>query len=312
MSFQGTAPLVSTSELTYFHTNPNAAFSYTVAGGLYSGSNTGGSFEAIYLVNASGAETDNVYTKFAVGNVSGFLSALMVGFVLDATHYFVASPGAVSGNISEVVFLIDNGSGQTSHTVSVSPVIPYNTATAFLTFYFAISGTTASVYVVNQTTGLITLAGSFNASAIVSAATLQTWSAGMYFEGSGIASFQMENYSWGPITDLTFKVVPNVVGDSQSVATAAVIAADLILGTVTSVIDPSTAGTILGQTPAAGTHVNFGTPVNITVSLGPVVPPRAVYGKFVGSPVFPPTLLIDAKGIKPRIYMPKENVTVKT
>ena len=37
-----------------------------------------------------------------------------------------------------------------------------------------------------------------------------------------------------------------------------------------------------------------------------------VYGKFVGSPVFPPTLLIDAKGIKPRIYAPKENVTVKT
>lgn len=37
-----------------------------------------------------------------------------------------------------------------------------------------------------------------------------------------------------------------------------------------------------------------------------------VYGKFVGSPVFPPTLLIDAKGIKPRVYAPKENVTVKT
>jgi hypothetical protein len=312
MSFQGTAPLVNPSELNYFHTNPNTGFSYTVAGGLYSGANTGGSFESVYSVAASGAETDNVYTKFAVGNTSGSLSALMVGLVLDATHYFVASPGGVGGFLFEVVFLINNGSGQSSHTVSVSPTVPYNTASAFLTFYFSISGTTATMYAVNQSTGLIANLASFNASAIVSAATLQTWSAGMYFAGSGLASFQMQNYSWGPNTDLTFKVVPNVVGDSQSVATAAIIAADLVLGTVTSVVDPSTAGTVLSQTPSAGTHVNFGTPVNITVSLGPVVPPKAVYGKFVGSPVFPPTLLIDAKGIKPRVYMPKENVTVKT
>lgn len=36
------------------------------------------------------------------------------------------------------------------------------------------------------------------------------------------------------------------------------------------------------------------------------------YGKFAGSAAYPPVLLIDAKGIKPRIWMPKENVTVKT
>jgi hypothetical protein len=37
-----------------------------------------------------------------------------------------------------------------------------------------------------------------------------------------------------------------------------------------------------------------------------------VYGKFAPAAAYPPALLINAKGIKPRVYMPKENVTVKT
>jgi hypothetical protein len=51
-------------------------------------------------------------------------------------------------------------------------------------------------------------------------------------------------------------------------------------------------------------------PLDVTFTV--VVPNVHVYGKFIGSLVFPPTLLIDAKGIKPRVYAPKENVTVKT
>lgn len=39
---------------------------------------------------------------------------------------------------------------------------------------------------------------------------------------------------------------------------------------------------------------------------------KDVYGKFAPAGSYAPTLLIDAKGIKPRIYMPKENVTVNT
>lgn len=59
---------------------------------------------------------------------------------------------------------------------------------------------------------------------------------------------------------------------------------------------------------------NFTPPIAAfpAVSCAPPVLTVHAYGKFVGSPVFPPTLLIDANGIKPRVYMPKENVTVKT
>lgn len=55
---------------------------------------------------------------------------------------------------------------------------------------------------------------------------------------------------------------------------------------------------------------DLSSPLDVTFSA--TVSTKTVYGKFVGSPVFPPTLLIDATGIKPRVYMPKENVTVKT
>ena len=48
----------------------------------------------------------------------------------------------------------------------------------------------------------------------------------------------------------------------------------------------------------------------ITVNVVGYLPPK--YAKFVQPKIYVPTLLIDAKGIKPRVYMPKENVTVKT
>lgn len=48
-------------------------------------------------------------------------------------------------------------------------------------------------------------------------------------------------------------------------------------------------------------------PLVLNVS-APVVPR---YGKFAGSRVFPPTLIVDAGNIKPRVWMPKENITVK-
>ncbi len=187
-------------------------------------------------------------------------------------------------------------------------MIPYNTASAFLTFYMAISGTVATAYAINQTTGLLTNLGSFDVSATMSAADLQTFSAGGYFEGVGPTSVSVKNWHWGPNSDLAHKTVPNVVGETQAQATTDIIAAGLVVGTIgTSASSP--AGFVLSQTPAPGTLANFGDPVNIVVSVGQLV---SVYGKFVGSPVFPPTLLVDAKGIKPRVYMPKENVTVKT
>jgi beta-lactam-binding protein with PASTA domain len=64
--------------------------------------------------------------------------------------------------------------------------------------------------------------------------------------------------------------VPNVMGETQAVATAAITSAGLVLGTVTTQTSSTTpSGTVISQSPAAGTQVNTGSAVNLVVSLGP-------------------------------------------
>jgi PASTA domain len=84
------------------------------------------------------------------------------------------------------------------------------------------------------------------------------------------------NFANGVATNFDFNYsspVPNVVGDSLFSATAAIIAAGYTLGTVTlanSLTIP--AGIVLTQSPAAGSSPGLGTPVNLSLSLGPVAP----------------------------------------
>jgi len=66
--------------------------------------------------------------------------------------------------------------------------------------------------------------------------------------------------------------VPDVVGLLQADAEAAILAANLTVGTVTTVNDPAPAGTVISQNPVACVAcATFGDPVDITVSLGPGV-----------------------------------------
>lgn len=80
----------------------------------------------------------------------------------------------------------------------------------------------------------------------------------------------------GIITSVEFDFsppVPNVVGDDLFDATAAIVAAGFVLGTVMQVNDPATpAGLVLSQSPAAGTLSTPGTAVNLVLSLGPTNP----------------------------------------
>lgn len=103
--------------------------------------------------------------------------------------------------------------------------------------------------------------------------------------------------------------VPNVVGDTQAAATTAILAANLVVGTVTFVANPAPAGTVISQNPFGGTIVAIGSAVNLVIAS---VDNKSVYGKFVGSAVYPPVLLINAPEIEPRVWMPKENVRVKS
>ena len=64
--------------------------------------------------------------------------------------------------------------------------------------------------------------------------------------------------------------VPDVVGQSQSAATATLVAAHLILGALTQAYSATVAvGMVVSQDPAPGSEVLSGTPVSLVVSKGP-------------------------------------------
>jgi hypothetical protein len=71
-------------------------------------------------------------------------------------------------------------------------------------------------------------------------------------------------------------VVPDVVGQTQALATNIIIATNLAVGTITHVGSETVPlGVVISQDPAAGTEVPVGSPVNLIVSSGP--PPSIVF-----------------------------------
>ncbi len=66
--------------------------------------------------------------------------------------------------------------------------------------------------------------------------------------------------------------VPNLAGLTQAAASAALVTAKLVLGTVTSANSAMVpVGQVISQMPAAGVSVALGSAVAVVVSLGPVV-----------------------------------------
>ena len=72
--------------------------------------------------------------------------------------------------------------------------------------------------------------------------------------------------------NLRMVTVPNVVGMTQANAEAAIVAANLAVGTVTTANSSTVpAGSVISQDPAAAASVPEGSPVALVVSLGPVM-----------------------------------------
>ena len=67
--------------------------------------------------------------------------------------------------------------------------------------------------------------------------------------------------------------VPNVVNDTQAAATTAITGAGLVVGTTTNASSSTVAiGSVISESPAAGTAVNGGSSVNLVISTGVTVP----------------------------------------
>jgi beta-lactam-binding protein with PASTA domain len=74
--------------------------------------------------------------------------------------------------------------------------------------------------------------------------------------------------SSGPATTVSV-TVPNVVGDTQATAESALVAVGLVVGTVTTASSTTVpAGSVISQSPVAGTSVTLGSAVDLVVSSG--------------------------------------------
>lgn len=106
--------------------------------------------------------------------------------------------------------------------------------------------------------------------------------------------------------------VPATTGLPLGTAETTITDAGLVVGSIfTECSDTIPVGYVTRTNPPGGSAVGSGTVVDIYVADGLCSPLVQVYGKFAPAAAYKPVLLVDAKGIKPRIYRPKENTTVK-
>lgn len=96
------------------------------------------------------------------------------------------------------------------------------------------------------------------------------FSAGVGFvQGNSSGTMAVTELWSGPPIDT---VVPNVVGESIATASANIVAASLVVGTITPAVDPTAPGTITAQFPVGGSSAFIGDAVDLTESLGLPVP----------------------------------------
>jgi serine/threonine-protein kinase len=70
--------------------------------------------------------------------------------------------------------------------------------------------------------------------------------------------------------------VPATIGASQSAAISSISGAGLAVGSVGTAVNSAAPGTVIGQSPAAGTIVQPGSAVSLTVSLGAATVPNVI------------------------------------
>lgn len=106
--------------------------------------------------------------------------------------------------------------------------------------------------------------------------------------------------------------IPATTGLPLGTAITDIVNAGMTVGTITAACSNTVPiGYVISTSPAGGTFQPPGTIVNILISNGLCSPTVFAYGKFAPAAAYKPVLIVDAKGIKPRIYRPKENTTVK-
>ncbi len=284
MSFLGSTPLNSPGEFSITGTPPNSNVfaGYTIASGVATATQASNYNATGYLFASvtAGAQTDNCYVGVTipatVQNYNQFEN-FQPGFGLDGTHFvsfYATLQSGTPSNITQAYVIINNGSGSYTNYIVYFPGVTYSGSLP-ISLAAGLVGTNLQMYF-REGLGAWSLLGTSDLSAYVDAPTLLTWTAIMrgYVAGSPYTSTQASAMYWGPIYALIGGngPVPDVVGLSDAAAQAALIAANMSVGSITPVVSSLPIGTVISQSPVAGTVEPNGTPVNLTESEGVLVP----------------------------------------
>jgi hypothetical protein len=155
----------------------------------------------------------------------------------------------------------------------------------------SILGAGLTIGTVEQLCSNTLAAGSVISQAPSAGASVATESAVLLSVSSGPCPAEGENEGEEPNEgEPGVATVPNVVGQSQGAATTSILASGLTLGAVDQQCSGTVAaGSVISQTPVAGTSVATESVVSLSVSSGPCPAEGEVPGEGEGEPVTPPT-----------------------
>lgn len=271
MSFAGSSPLNSPSEFDITHT---AFCTVSVAAGQINFDAVSASGEdAIFASLLSGLAVDASYVAVNYANDGG-----------GGPGIYNTWPGFIDNSAAQNYFALLINRDNPVTVATLKTVIAGTPVDLAMTITESFDGVTPARYALEITGTVATAYGyvsgawipfaSVDAVGYITTVLLETLYAGVLIVGGDSrAGVIVDEHFWGPGTDLSGTTsVPDIVGDSVTVATAALVSAGLIAGTTTQVLDPSPPGTVLTQNPAAGTTVASGSAVDFTYSEGVAVP----------------------------------------
>ncbi len=241
----------------------------------------------VVLIN--GAEANNVFwqigssltlgaTNTFAGNILAYESITLGGGTLNGRALARGGAVTISGAVETI-----NAPGFVPSEANVPNVIDQNQADAntAITGAGLVLGTVTNAYSDTVAAGIV---------------ISQSPAGGTAATGSSAVNL---------VISLGRPVVPDVIGEAQADAIAAITAVDLTVGTVTQEhSDTVGAGLVISQSPAGGTAVNIGTAVNMVVSLG-----RAVLVYKMTTYINPVIVYEDANGLEADVRCWRTNLS---
>ncbi len=264
------------------------AFVITVYTNDTSGANPmPGTVVSSQTVTASKAATGDVYANTlnpGCPSLPLYQYTAVLPSSVAQTDGWISIRGAVAGSANGVIFLnISSVSASGTSTSILGNMreyngvnLPYNVRTgANRDVAFCMAGTVLVPNVVGMTQAAATTA--LSTGMLVTGTVTQSYSAtipaGAVISQNPAAATEQPG---GTAVALTVSLgpqpvpVPDVVGMTQSAAESAITGATLAVGTITQGYSPTVpVGSVISESPVAGTLAVPGTPVNLVISLGP-------------------------------------------